>query len=212
MADNARIKLSCIILILIIIALYGCGDDAIVNHTETEPEETEPGLIFSEVYFYRENPEYNWIEVFNMTDHTMLLTFLRISRISSENVLPQTFFVESGEELVLCADKDHFNMIWPDIIHSVEVNALLSISNNDEGGYICLGTGTSEDSPVDGFRYGDPELSEEQASLYGDQVLEFITTGESWTRDIVNSPDGPVYGAFNKEFPSPGYIPGWWYY
>ncbi|MFC1728939.1 hypothetical protein ACFL6I_01265 [candidate division KSB1 bacterium] len=197
MAYSVLGRLGCSILVLIIIALYGCGD-AIVNTMEVEQ-----GLIFSEVYLHNPDSETNWLEVCNASDQAMTLTFFRPSHISTPNILPREVLFEPDDVLIICADEDQFTTNWGDEFQLLEINELSWLI---DGGFIVLGTGYLGDTGVDGFNYGNTLITEEQAEWFGEQALDFLTDGKSWSRYIVKTPDKVEVTAYIQTTPTPGTI------
>ncbi|MFC1729902.1 hypothetical protein ACFL6I_06150 [candidate division KSB1 bacterium] len=212
MAGNVHSRLLYSLLVSIMMVLYGCGDSG-VNPAELQFKEIEPGLVFSEVYLYNDHPESNWLEVYNASDSAMTLTALHLSNVTVLNVLSEEqvssgdLLIEPDHALILCADEDWFKSNWGDEFQLVEVDKLLTITATVNGGFIFLGTGVWGNLDIDGFQYGtNPQVTEEQAELFGAQVLSYLRNGNSWSRTIMKSIEKVEVTLYYQTAPSPGIV------
>ncbi|MFC1561475.1 hypothetical protein ACFL4Q_00595 [candidate division KSB1 bacterium] len=191
-------------MVVYLISLNGC-DDAIVNYTEITP-----GLIFTESYLNKDIPESNWLEVYNTSDQVMEISALRLSNYRAISVLTQEVVVDPGEIVILCADKGRFITHWIQAVRTIEVAALMSVNEHDDGGFIWLSTGDiydPDDFEISGFQYGtNPVLTEGLEEYVGSHVLSFLDNGMSWSRYIVQTESGIGTTAYYQTTPSPGYI------
>jgi hypothetical protein len=151
------------------------------------PQEKEGQLFFSEVYLDSEQTGNSWVEIHNPTDTSLMLQRFRISHIKTINILPDSIQqlggieVKANEFLILCADKSLFNKTGDIEIKPIVVKELTMIGT---GGFMALTTKSSKNNLFDTFRYGDPDKSAYAEDLRGDQVLDFLKNGNSYSRVI----------------------------
>ncbi|MFC1729900.1 hypothetical protein ACFL6I_06140 [candidate division KSB1 bacterium] len=165
------------------------------------------GLLFSEVYLNKENPQSNWLEVYNPTDQKLGIRVFRTSHVQTLNLLsPEDIssgelLIDPGNRLILCANNEEFTRQWGDEIRAFEIDELFVLFG---GGFIVLLTGDMDDSGLDALRFGNASLSERAASFCEDQVVSFSSSGKSWTRNIVKTQYEVLTSGFTLTNPNPG--------
>ncbi len=148
-------------------------------------------LVFTRVHLEKENPIYNWIEVYNQTSKQKTLGKLFVSNIKTLNVLPPDIRKAGGIKLspkqfvILCANRKEFEKKWENNNKKIiEVKALNMLS---EGGYISVSTSEGELNDFDLFRYGKPSFSSNHEDLLQYQVIPFSDGTKIYKRKINNN-------------------------
>ena len=136
---------------------------------QLQTQEKAQRLIFSEVYFDKEQPKESWIEIYNPTDKPLILEGFRISRFLTNNMLRDFGVkIKSNEYVILCEDKGRFKSMWGENIQLVGVGWL---SQFRDGGYIALIT---KGMGYEAVRYGNPAKSAEYKNICTGKVLSFL--------------------------------------
>ena len=153
------------------------------------------GLIFSEVYLNRNEPDKSWIEIYNPTSIKLSLEKFRSSNVLTTNILPQ----EINESIILCPDKTKFNLK-----SSAKINQVSEMSNFGKGGFFSLKTKEMGEEGADIFRYGNPEVTLNLETQLGNFVVPFSTDSKSYSRMSGNIPGESFQPRFIKTEPTPG--------
>jgi len=79
-----------------------------------------------------------------------------------------------------------------------------ALANLAEGGFITTATKGVAETRSDGVRYGHPAASSHVKDHFGNQVLNFLTSGKSYSRKIIKSAEGESLSDFYESEPTPG--------
>lgn len=149
------------------------------------PQTLTSGLVIQEVYLNQDNPDLNWIKLFNPQQENEDLGYLRISHIRTPNVMPvKSFKLKPGSKVILCADIKSFKKIWKDDIELIEVKTLNSLT---EGGFIAVGKSTfANPEKVDVLRYGDFTKTEKVEEINKFGVVPFSKDNKIYKRKSID--------------------------
>jgi len=168
-------------------------------------QEESKGLIFNEVYLDKDKPEKCWIEIYNPTLNPLILDAVRYSHIKTINMLPHSIqqtggiIVKPGEYLIITPAKVNFSLSLK------SKNILLPVlANFDKGGFLALTTKGLGNSGIDVFRYGDPAKSEEFKEFKDKPIVNFSSSGNSYSRKITQEGGLTVILDFYESEPTKG--------
>ena len=167
------------------------------------------GLIFSEVYFYEQDRNNCWIEIYNPSTSTLYLEKFRFSHVLTNNMLPEDaqksggIEIGHGECIILCPNKDNLDAKLPGNTKVIQIEDLSCFGN---GGFCSLRTKGLGEAGVDIFRYGAPEKTARHESQIGNFVLPLSKQGECYTRDVQIETDSQIGCQFFVSTSTPGYV------
>jgi hypothetical protein len=161
-------------------------------------------LIITEAYLDLKNKEV-WIEVYNPSDGTLILSSMRISGIKTPSVLPKEFNgkgdikLKPGERIIICSYIKSFHDKYGKNIRAAELKLLSSMLN---GGFVAINHMTGIENKQNAVRFGPKEKSAVIANIVDDtEVLNFTDDGMSYAREILK--DGKL-STWKKTNPKPG--------
>ena len=163
--------------------------------------ENRKSLIFSEVYL-NNNKAKCWLEITNICNGQQVLEKMRFYHTSRSNILPKYIIeqdgitIQSGESIIICADKNIFSRLVKNKKKVIEVPLLKNIK---KGGYFILRTKNNDFRFCEGFRCGQSKESEEMKNMLGNYVIPFSKDSSSYHRVNKNN-----RAKFVKNHPNPG--------
>ncbi len=174
--------------------------------TPLSAQMTYKGLIFSEVYLDKNQPEQSWLEIYNPTSATVILENFRVYHIKTTNMLPRDIIEKGGIEIpskkciVLCANNKFSNNSFSGELEFIEVPGIACFG---KGGFFSMSTRDFGESGIDIIRYGAPEYTSELQNQLGDFVVPLSEDLKSYSRVKSQNNEKPFKPNFIKTMPSP---------
>ncbi len=172
--------------------------------SDTWAQDDTQQLVITEVNLVSLNQEF-WIEIFNPSDVSLILSSMRISGIRTPNVLPReleghkVIELKPGERIIICSDIKSFRSKYGDKIRAAELNLLKSVL---KGGFVAINHMSSIENSKNVIRFGSKKLSHMVEKIVGDeQVINYADNGMCWWREVLN--DGTV-SSWKKSNTTPG--------
>jgi len=166
------------------------------------------GLIFSEVYLNKNNPNKSWLEIYNPTTIPLVLESIRFYHIKTTNILPEEIQKEGGIEispgecLILCVNESDFDF---QVSKNSKIIQVKAIRHFGKGGFFSLRTKGMGEEGIDIFRYGSPEETSGLKDQLGSFVVPFSDNDKSYTRIKSEMPGERFLPNFIPTEPSPGH-------